>query len=209
MDGFSTFFTVSTTEYNKQACTVSCLAITGYNKGSVDNLMTQKVIADMVQSLVGDVQSTTDVVTSISHVLAKHSRCYDLAGKPHSDLFVVDAHSNISVYDLLLTHSLLSVLEKHGNAVPLVAEFVSALFLMNGNDKAYHAFKHLEELEMLLKENLTIYFANWCIGEFGSIFSNGKFQQFHPPTQKPFPGPVAVGNNLVMRDIIISANNDK
>jgi hypothetical protein len=89
---------------------------------------------------------------------------------------VVDAHSNTSVFDSLLTHSLLSVLEKHGNAVPLVAELASALFLMNGNDKAYNVFKHLEELEMLPKDNLRMYFANWCIGEFASIFSNGKFQ---------------------------------
>jgi hypothetical protein len=62
--------------------------------------------------------------------------------------------------------------------VPLVAELASAMFLTNGNDKVYQAFWHLhvEELEMLLKENLTMYFANWCNGEFGSIFSSGKFQ---------------------------------
>ena len=78
----------------------------------------------------------------------------------------MDANPNISVFDSLLTHFLLSVLEKHGNVVPLVAELASALFLMNGNDKAYHAFKHLEELEMLLKENLTMYFANWCNSQF-------------------------------------------
>jgi hypothetical protein len=124
------------------------------------------------------------------------------------NLFVVDANPNISVFDSLLTHFLLSALEKHGNVVPLVAELASALFLMNGNDKAYHAFKHLEELEMLLKENLTMYFANWCNGEFGSIFSKGKFQQFHLPTQKPFLGPVAVVKKLVMRDIMISANDE-
>jgi hypothetical protein len=47
-----------------------------------------------------------------------------------------------------------------------------------------------------------------CNGEFSSIFSKGKFQQFLPPTHKPFPGPVAVGNNLVMRDIMISANDE-
>jgi hypothetical protein len=40
------------------------LVITGYNKGSVDNLMTQKVIVDTVYSVVGDVQSITDVVPS-------------------------------------------------------------------------------------------------------------------------------------------------
>ena len=73
MDGFSSFFAVSKTEYEKQAGTVLCLAITGYNKGSVDNLMTQKVIADTVHSVVGDVESSTDVVTSVSHLLAKHS----------------------------------------------------------------------------------------------------------------------------------------
>jgi hypothetical protein len=92
--------------------------------------------------------------------------------------------------------------------VPLVAELASALFLINGNDKAYQAFKHLEELEMLPKENLTMYFANWCNGEFKNIFSSGKFQQFHLPTPKPFPGPVAIGNNLVMRDIMISAKKE-
>jgi hypothetical protein len=66
----------------------------------------------------------------------------------------------------------------------------------------------LEELGMLPNENLTMYFANWCNGEFGSIFSSGKFQQFCPPTQKPFPGPVVIINNLVMRDIMISANKE-
>jgi hypothetical protein len=100
------------------------------------------------------------------------------------------------------------VLEKHGNAVPLVAQLASALFLTNCNDKVYQAFQHLEELEILPKDNLTMYFANWCNGEFGSIFSSGKFQQFCPPTQKPFPGPVVIGNNLVMRDIMISVNKE-
>jgi hypothetical protein len=61
----------------------------------------------------------------------------------------VHAHPNISVFDSLLTHSLLSVLEKHGDVVPLVAKLVSALFLTNGIDKVYQAFQHLEELEML------------------------------------------------------------
>ncbi len=82
-------------------------------------------------------------------------------------------------------------------------------FLMNGNDKAYHAFKHLEELEMLPKESLTMYFANWRrFGKLRSIFSKGNFQQFHQPNQKPFPVLVAVVKNLVMRDILISANDE-
>jgi hypothetical protein len=137
MDGFSLFFAVSKTEYNEQAGTVFCLAITGYNKGSIDNLRTQKEIANTVHSVVGDVQSSTAVVTFISHLLAEHSLHYDLAGKPCSKLFVLHAHTNITS---LLTHSLLSVLEKHGNTVPMVAELAPALFLTNGNDKAYHAF---------------------------------------------------------------------
>jgi hypothetical protein len=91
-------FAVSKTEYNEQAASVLCLAITGYNKGFIDNLITWKLIADTVHSVVGDVQSSTDVVTSISCLLAKHSLCYDLAGKPCSNLFVVDAHPNISVF---------------------------------------------------------------------------------------------------------------
>jgi hypothetical protein len=208
IDGFSSFFAVSKTEYDELTGMVLCLAITGYNKGSIDNLVTQKVIADTVHGVVGDVESSTDVVDSVSHLLAEHSQRYDLAGKPRSELFVTNAHPNISVFDPLSTHSLLSVLEKHGNAVPLVAELASALFLTNGNDKVYQAFQHLEELEILPKDNLTMYFANWCNGEFGSIFSSGKFQRFHPPTQKPFPGPVVIGNNLVMRDIMISANEE-
>jgi hypothetical protein len=72
---------VSKTEYNEQVGTVLCLAITGYNRGSVDKLIMQKVIAGTVHSVVGDVQSSTDVVTSVSHLLAKQSQCYDLAGK--------------------------------------------------------------------------------------------------------------------------------
>jgi hypothetical protein len=46
MDGFSSFFAVSKTEYDAMAGTVLHLAITGNNKGSIDNLMTQKVIAN-------------------------------------------------------------------------------------------------------------------------------------------------------------------
>jgi hypothetical protein len=208
MDGFLSFFAVSKTEYDAMAGMVLCLAITGYNKGFIDNLMTQKVLANTLQSVVGDVESSTDVVDSISHLLAEHLLHYDLAGKPHSELFVTNAYPNISVFDSLLTHSLLSVLEKQGNAVSLVAKLASAMFLTNGNDKVYQVFWHLEELEILPKENLNMYFDNWCNGEFGSIFSTGKFQQFCLPTQKPFPGPVAIGNNLVMKDIIISANEE-
>jgi hypothetical protein len=135
MDGFSSFFAVSKTEYDELADAVLCLAITGYNKGSIVNLMTQKVIADTVHTVVGDVESSTDVVDSVSCLLAEHSQCYDLAGKPCSELLVTNAHPNISVFNSLSTHSLLSVLEKHGNVVPLVAKLMSALFLTNGNDK--------------------------------------------------------------------------
>jgi hypothetical protein len=80
--------------------------------------------------------------------------------------------------------------------------------VMTKYTRHFSTWKNLEELEILPKDNLTMYFANWCNGEFGSIFSSGKFQQFHPPTQKPFPGPVVIGNNLVMRDIMISANKE-
>jgi hypothetical protein len=83
------------------------------------------------------------------------------------------------VFDSLSTHSFLSVLGKCEKVVPLVAKLASALFLMNGNDKAYHAFKkHLEELEMAAKENLTMNFANSLNGVFGSIFSNGTQKAF-------------------------------
>jgi hypothetical protein len=92
MDGFSSLFAVSKTEYDELTGTVLCLAITGYNKGSIDNLMTQKVIADTIHSVVGDVESNTDVVDSVSHLLAEHSQWYDLAGKPRSELFVTNAH---------------------------------------------------------------------------------------------------------------------
>jgi hypothetical protein len=118
--------------------------------------------------------------------LAEQLLCHDVAGKPCSELFVTNAHPNISVFDSLLTHSLLCVLEKHGNVVPLVAKLASALFLTNANDKVYQAFQHLEELQILPKENLTMHFAIWCNGEFGSIFSSGKFQKFCLPTQSHF-----------------------
>jgi hypothetical protein len=102
--------------------------------------------------VVGDVQSSTDVVTSSLIFWPSIPDAKTLLGN-HSDLFVVDAHSNISVFDSLSTHSLLSVLDKHANVVPLMAELASVLFLiMNGNDKAYHAFKHLDELEMIPKK---------------------------------------------------------
>ena len=64
---------MSKTEYNERAGTFLHLAITGYNKWSVENLMTQKVIVDTVHSVTGDVQSSTDVVISISGLLAEHS----------------------------------------------------------------------------------------------------------------------------------------
>jgi hypothetical protein len=102
----------------------------------------------------------------------------------------------------------LRVLGKHGSPLPLVAELASALFLTNGNDKVYHAFRHLQGLATLPKENLTMYFANWCNGEFGDVFLKGSFQRFHPPTQKPYGLPVAISNCLVVRDIVLSANED-
>jgi len=171
MDGYSSFFSVNKTEYDKEAATVVRLALTGFNKGSIDNLMMQKAVADRIHSLVGDVVPSNAVVTQVSGALAEHSRCYDIAGKPCSDLLVVDANPNISVFDSLPTYSFLSVLGSHGNSLPLVAELASAMFLTNGNDKVYHAFRHMEELATLPKENLTMYFANWCNAEFGDVFS--------------------------------------
>jgi hypothetical protein len=115
-------------------------------------------------------------VSQVSALLADHSQCYDTSGKPRSDLFVVDANPNILVFDLLVTYSLLCVLGKHGSPLPLVVELALALFLTNGNDKVYHAFRHLEGLETLPKDNLIMYFANWCNSEFGDVFLKGSFQ---------------------------------
>jgi hypothetical protein len=147
-------------------------------------------------------------VSQVSALLADHSQRYDTSGKPRSDLFVVDANPNILVFDSLATYSLLHVLGKHGSPLPLVAELASALFLTNGNHKVYHAFRHLEALETLLKDNLTMYFANWCNSEFGDVFLKGSFQQFCPPTQKPYGLLVAISNCLVVCDIMLSANDD-
>jgi hypothetical protein len=66
----------------------------------------------------------------------------------------------------------------------------------------------LEGLATLPKDNLTMYFANWCNSEFGDVFSKGSFQRFCPPTQKPYGLPVAISNCLVVRDIMLSANDD-
>jgi hypothetical protein len=53
-----------------------------------------------------------------------------------------------------------------------------------------------------------MYFASWCNSEFGDIFLKGSFQQFHPPTQKPYGLLVVISNCLVVRDIMLSANDD-
>jgi hypothetical protein len=166
---------VNRTKYNKQAGTVVCVALTAFNKSNINDLMMQKAVADRIHTLVGDVVPNNAVVSQVSALLADHSQCYDTSGKPRSDLFVVDANPNILVFDLLMTYSLLRVLGKHGSPLPLVA-LASALFLTNGNDKVYHAFRHLEGLATLLKDNLTMYFANWCNSEFGDVFSKGSFQ---------------------------------
>jgi hypothetical protein len=66
----------------------------------------------------------------------------------------------------------------------------------------------LEALETLPKDNLTMYFANWCNSEFGDVFSKGSFQRFRPSTQKPYGLKVAISNCLVVRNIMLSANDD-
>jgi hypothetical protein len=167
---------VNKTKYNKQAGMVVCVALTAFDKSSIDDLMMQKAVADRIHSLVGDAIPSNAVVSQISALLADHSQCYDTSGKPRSDLFVVDANPNISVFDSLMTYSLLRVRGKHGSPLPLVVELASALFLTNGNDKVYHTFRHLEGLATLLKDNLTMYFANWCNSEFGDVFLKGSFQ---------------------------------
>jgi hypothetical protein len=140
MDGFSSFFSVNKMKYDKQAGMVVRVALTAFNKSSIDDLMMQKAVADRIHTLVGYVIPSNAVVSQVSALLADHSQCYDTSGKLCSDLFVVDANPNISVFNSLATYSLLHVLGKHGSPLPLVAELASALFLTNGNDKVYHAF---------------------------------------------------------------------
>jgi hypothetical protein len=207
MDGFSSFFSVNKTKYDKQAGTVVRVALTAFNKSSINNLMMQKAVADRIHTLVGDVVPSNAVVSQVSALLADHSQCYDTSGKPRSDLFVVDANPNISIFDLLTTYSLLRVLGKHVSPLPLVAELALALFLTNSNDKVYHPFRHLEGLATLPKDNLTMYFANWCNSEFGDVFLKGSFQIFGPPTQKPYGWSLAISNCLVVRNIMLSAND--
>jgi hypothetical protein len=197
MDGFSSFFSVNKTEYDKEVAMVVRVALTSFNKCSIHNLMMQKAVAEKIHTLIGDVVPRNAIVSKVTTILADHSQCYDTGGKPCSDLFVVDTNPNISVFDSLPNNSLLHVLGKHGNCLPLVAELASAIFLTNGNDKLYHAFRHLEGLEMLPKGNLTTYFANWCNDEFGDVFSKGCFQHFRQPSQKPYGLLVAISNILV------------
>jgi hypothetical protein len=71
--------------------------------------MMQKAVADRIHILVGDVIPSNAVVSQVSALLADHSQCYDTSGKPRSDLFVVDANPNISVFHLFKTYSLLQV----------------------------------------------------------------------------------------------------
>jgi hypothetical protein len=103
------------TKYNKQVATVVCVALMAFNKSSIDDLMMQKAVADRIHTLVGDVVPSNAVVSQVSALLADHSQRYDTSGKPRSDLFVVDANPNISVFDSLMTYSLLRVLGKHGS----------------------------------------------------------------------------------------------
>jgi hypothetical protein len=108
MDGFSSFFSVNKMKYNKQVGTVVCVALTAFNKSSIDDLMMQKAVADRIHTLVGDVVPSNAVVSQVSALLADHSQRYDTSGKPRSDLFVVDANPNILVFDSLTTYSFLA-----------------------------------------------------------------------------------------------------
>jgi hypothetical protein len=101
MDGFSSFFSVNKKEYDKQAGTVVRVALTAFNKSSIDDLMMQKAVADRIHTLVGDVAPSNAVVSQVSALLADHSQRYDTSSKPRSDLFVVDVNPNISVFDSL------------------------------------------------------------------------------------------------------------
>jgi hypothetical protein len=143
MDGYSSFFSVNKTKYDKQAGTVVCVALTAFNKSSIDDLMMQKAVADRIHTLVGDVIPSNAVVSQVSALLADHSQCYDTSGKPRSDLFVVDANPNISVFDSLMTYSLLRVLGKHGSPLPLVVELASALTTHLGTWKDLQPFQKI------------------------------------------------------------------
>jgi hypothetical protein len=46
MDGYSSFFSVNKMKYDKQADTVVRVALTAFNKSSIDDLMMQKAVAD-------------------------------------------------------------------------------------------------------------------------------------------------------------------
>jgi hypothetical protein len=143
MDGFSSFFSVNKMKYDKQAGTVVRVALTAFNKSSIDNLMMQKAVADRIHTLVGDVIPSNAVVSQVSALLADHSQRYDTSGKLRSDLFVVDANPNILVLDSLATYSLLRVLGKHGSPLPLVAELASALTTHLGTWKDLQPFQKI------------------------------------------------------------------
>jgi hypothetical protein len=85
---------------NKQAGMVVRVALTAFNKSSINNLMIQKAVADRIHTLNGDVIPSNAVVSQVSALLVDHSQCYD---KLCSDLFVVDANPNILVFDSLMS----------------------------------------------------------------------------------------------------------
>jgi hypothetical protein len=95
-------------KYDKQAGTVVRIALTAFNKSSINDLMMQKAVAGRIHTLVGDVIPSNTVVSQVSALLADHSQCYDTSGKLRSDLFVVDANPNILVFDSLTTYSFLA-----------------------------------------------------------------------------------------------------
>jgi hypothetical protein len=80
MDGYSSFFSVNKMKYDKQAATVVCVALTAFNKSSINNLMMQKAVADRIHTLVGDDIPSNAVVSQVSALLADHSQCYDTSG---------------------------------------------------------------------------------------------------------------------------------
>jgi hypothetical protein len=52
MDGYSSFFSVNKMKCDKQVATVVGVALTVFNKSSIDNLMMQKAVADRIHTLV-------------------------------------------------------------------------------------------------------------------------------------------------------------
>lgn len=119
------------------------------------------------------------------------------------NLLIIKFHCLI----LLLPAALLGVVEKHSCSLPLVSELAATIPLMNGVERCHSTFQEIEQMESLPLDNLTQYYAQQNISEYGTTYSVGKFERHWPPAMKPLPMPRILLNQLGSKFIITGAKD--